>query len=98
MPKGIPMRLTDYLELLDWTGRQVREDKRGHIDHEYPPILERLDIGADDWLHITQHFEDEFSNYVGMAETLRSKVSRFWQDKRNRRRIRGLRACTERLS
>ena len=98
MPKGIPMRLTDYLDLLDWTGRQVREDKRGHIDDKHPPILERLDIGSDDWLHITQHFEDEFSNYVGMAETLRSKVSRFWHDKRNRRRIRGLRSCAERLS
>ena len=29
MPKGLPFRLTDYLELVDWTGRILREDKRG---------------------------------------------------------------------
>ena len=32
MPKGLPFRLTDYLELVDWTGRILREDKRGAID------------------------------------------------------------------
>ena len=31
MPAGLPFRLTDYLELVDWTGRQIREDKRGAI-------------------------------------------------------------------
>ncbi|MDD1796499.1 transposase, partial [Enterovibrio sp. ZSDZ42] len=32
MPEGIPLRLLDYLELVDWTGRHSREDKRGNID------------------------------------------------------------------
>lgn len=32
MPEGLPFRLMDYLELVDWTGRQCREDKRGNID------------------------------------------------------------------
>ena len=31
MPEGLPFRLTDYLELVDWTGRILREDKRGAI-------------------------------------------------------------------
>ncbi|MEZ0148233.1 MAG: transposase [Candidatus Reddybacter sp.] len=29
MPDGLPCRLSDYLELVDWTGRIVRDDKRG---------------------------------------------------------------------
>ena len=44
------MRLTDYLELLDWTGRQIRTDKRGAISEDEPGILERLDIAAGDWV------------------------------------------------
>ena len=26
MPEGIQMRLTDYLDLVDWTGRQIRDN------------------------------------------------------------------------
>ena len=44
MPKGLPFRLSDYLELVDWTGRQLREGKRGAIQSDVPPILERLHI------------------------------------------------------
>ena len=29
----IPYRLDDYLMLVDWTGRAIRSDKRGFIDH-----------------------------------------------------------------
>jgi len=39
MPKGLPFRLTDYLELVDWTGRILCEGKRGAIPENTPPIL-----------------------------------------------------------
>jgi hypothetical protein len=42
MPKGLPFHLTDYIELLDWAGRAILEDKRGFISSEQPPMLERL--------------------------------------------------------
>jgi len=32
MPKGLPFELKLYLELVELTGRIMREDKRGHID------------------------------------------------------------------
>ena len=45
--KGLlPMSLEKYLELLDWTGRQVREGKRGAIPASLAPILDRLGIQA----------------------------------------------------
>jgi hypothetical protein len=29
MPKGLPFRYTDFLELVEWTGRILRDDKKG---------------------------------------------------------------------
>jgi hypothetical protein len=34
MPNGLPFRLTDYLALVDWTGRMLRDDKRGSIPED----------------------------------------------------------------
>ena len=31
MPRGLIFNLIDYIELLDWTGRIIRHDKRGAI-------------------------------------------------------------------
>jgi hypothetical protein len=46
-----------YLALVDWTGRIIRSDKRGHIDSALPPILDRLQITADQWRINTSQFE-----------------------------------------
>ena len=72
MPEGLPFRLTDYLDLVGWTGRQIREDKRGAIDDELPNILQRLEIDEDDWLYMTQNFESRFKSLVGAMNSLRT--------------------------
>ena len=50
MPKGIIYNLLDYLELIDWTGRQIRENKTGSIDGNAPPILLRIGIAPEHWI------------------------------------------------
>ena len=64
-PKGLPFRLTDYLELVDWTVRILWENKLGAIEVTLPPILERLQIESKHWLFLTQHFE-----FTCRAETI----------------------------
>ena len=44
MPKGIAFNLLDYIELVDWTGRAILDDKRGSIPTDAPKIIERLNI------------------------------------------------------
>jgi len=39
---SIPFNLNDYLELVDWGGREVKRNKRGYIPADIPPILTRL--------------------------------------------------------
>ncbi len=72
MPKGLPFRVTDYLDLVDWTGRQLRADKRGAIDGRLPPILERLQIDPKHWLYMTRQFESHFKGLVGTAIRLKA--------------------------
>ena len=54
---GILFNFKEYLALVDWTGRIIRSDKRGHIDKSLPPILARLQITADQWRINTTQFE-----------------------------------------
>ncbi|CCK77202.1 conserved hypothetical protein [Oleispira antarctica RB-8] len=70
-PEGIQMRLSDYLELVDSTGRVLRKDKRGAISAGAEKILDRLDVDEDQWLEMTSNFEGCFSSFVGGESSLR---------------------------
>ena len=77
MPEGLPYACLDYLELVDWTGRQVREDKRGSINENAPPILKRLGISAKHWLYLCTHFESRFKGLVGSVESLKQACGHY---------------------
>ena len=93
MPKGLPFRLADYLELVDWTGRVLRENKKGAIPADLPPILERLQIDPRYWLYMAQNFESRFKGFVGAAYNLKSACAQLGY-----RRTPNLAACSELLS
>ena len=93
MPKGLPFRLADYLQLVDWTGRALRDDKRGAIPTDLPPILERFQIDPRYWLYMAQHFESRFKGLVGTAYTLKSVCTKLGY-----RRTPNLAVCSELLS
>ncbi len=43
-PNAIGLTAIDYLELVDWAGRTIREGKRGAIPSDIPPILQRMGL------------------------------------------------------
>ena len=45
----LPFRLNDYLQLLDWSGRIIREDKRGAIPEGAPSLIDQLNIIPARW-------------------------------------------------
>ncbi|MDZ7924332.1 MAG: hypothetical protein U5M23_09745 [Marinagarivorans sp.] len=73
---GILFDAKEYLELVDATGsssascrrcisasmhgRIIRDDKKGYINHNLPPIVKRLNLDIKDWLLRTQHFEQQY--------------------------------------
>ena len=71
MPQGLPFRLNDYLELVDWSGRILREGKKGAIPDHLPGILQRLDMDAKQFIYLTRNFEHPFKNLVGAAHHVR---------------------------
>lgn len=71
IPAGLPFHFKDYLELIDWTGRIIREDKPGAITARTPPIIDRLAITPHQWQMLTTQFESQFKSLVGQQETLK---------------------------
>lgn len=66
----LPMTLDEYLTLLDWTGRQVRTDKRGAIPAHLAPILERLNVNSVTWMATIEQFGRMFRRAIGRVSSL----------------------------
>ncbi|MEP1449060.1 MAG: transposase, partial [Paraglaciecola sp.] len=84
-PKGIAYSLIDYCELVDSTGRCIREDKAGYIESHHNPILERLGLNSEQWLTLTAEFEQHFSTAVGSEHMLQQ-----FKQHTDHQRIRGM--------
>ena len=69
--KALPYILHDYLELVNWSGRAVRSDKKGSIPSDIPPILARLGIDSDEWLK-TMSWNNRFYRAVGRLEAMKA--------------------------
>ncbi|MCL1049977.1 transposase [Shewanella abyssi] len=69
-PKGINFELRDYLQLVDETGRIIREDKRGSISGNSAKILNQLNISTENWIKLTSEFGKIFHGPVGTTQEL----------------------------
>lgn len=67
---GLPYSLIDYIELLDWTGRVIRPDKRGAIPANHPSLLNTLGIDDDAWIDLASRFGKDYQGAVGSLEEL----------------------------
>jgi len=52
----LPLSLPEYLQLVDWTGRQVSRGKRGVISKDVPSMIERLGSTAEIWMRFVRTF------------------------------------------
>ena len=88
MPNGLPFRLTDYLELVDWTGRILRDEKRGAIPEYTPPILQQLGIDPKHWCYLSRNFESQFKSLVGTSYHVKQACQQL-----GKQWVHGIRAC-----
>jgi REP element-mobilizing transposase RayT len=69
-PVSIPYYLEEYLHLVDWTGRAIRDDKVGHISENQPKLFTSLGIDSETWLHLVKDFSRWFGSAAGSWEAL----------------------------
>ena len=75
------MSQADYLILVDFTGRQIRPDKRGAITGPPPAALGRLGYRSEQWTRQVMAVGSSFNRAVGQAESLVQKaleIGQFW--------------------
>jgi hypothetical protein len=75
----LAMSQGDYLELLDWTARQVAPGKRGTTPPSTPPLFQRLSgklPAATAWVELVQDFGKLFAVVAGHPQTIRATRSR----------------------
>ncbi len=77
---GIPFRLKDYIELVDWTGREFREGK-SNICERQPPLLERLSLTQTEWLKVCTQLERKRALLVGSKESLKLALPQMQRSK-----------------
>ena len=83
MSKGLPFELKTYLQLVDWTGRSIQKGKPGAIPKDALPILERLNICADNWLTLTTSFTQSFKNAAGKERAINAYTNRMKRQRRS---------------
>ncbi len=73
---AIGFTLMDYLELVDWAGRAVREDKRGAIPEHVPPILHRIGLEPGRYLeHLWGIAATEQPSMLGHIDRIRQTAA-----------------------
>jgi len=80
-PKGIAFTLPDYLQLVDWTGRAVRDDKRGAIPAHIQPIFQRMGLNHEEWLEIVQNFGRRYrlaADAVDRLQAFSQQLGWYW--------------------
>ncbi|AVV83516.1 transposase [Shewanella putrefaciens] len=69
-PNGIAFSLVDYLQLVEDTGRIIRNDRCGAISDNSAKLLTSLNIQQDNWLKLTTEFGKLFHGPVGTLQEL----------------------------
>ncbi len=89
-PNHIPYNLVEYIQLVEWTGRNIHPKKRGFIAHDIPPIIARLKLSPNIWLRNCRELETVYHRAIGSATDMQQfceKLQQKW--------LRGLTPCRE---
>jgi len=73
----IQITTKSYLELVDWSGRQLVEGKKGSIKSDLPDILSRIDLTPEQFINASVNINKSFANLIGKASSIDQNFSKF---------------------
>lgn len=76
---ALALTTADYLQILDWTGRQLAPGKRGHIASDAPAILDLIDRDTRRWATRVRAFGSGWHRAAGSAQDLIALAERLGQ-------------------
>lgn len=68
--KAIPFSFIEYLEVVDWVGKHIRHNGKGHVNHRAPEILSRLSLSQRQCLSLCYQLERKSRLWIGSAQHL----------------------------
>ena len=77
----IPYNITEYIQLVDWTGRQIKDSKKGYIKEHTPPIFAQLKMNTVVWLHNCAHLEQTYHRVIGSSILMQEFCNKFKQQR-----------------
>ena len=75
----LAVSMARYLELLDWTGRQIHRERAGKIPDHLAPILTRIGVDAQGWCDVVKKFGRVFKRAAGSPDSLAREAVRCGQ-------------------
>ncbi|WP_158583912.1 transposase [Salinibius halmophilus] len=73
----VPCTYDQYLELLDWSSRQIHLGKPGVVDRWQPPLLAQLKFGVDQWQTVCTRLGKVGHTALGSA----ARIAKFQQSR-----------------
>ncbi len=72
----LPMTVAAYVDLLDWTAREIQQGKRGSTPQRMQPVFERLGISSEVWCGLVKDFGKLFYAVAGRPHEIDARRSR----------------------
>lgn len=72
---ALPFSLKDYLALVEWTGRRLRDGK-GFIAADVPSIVREAHLNPEQWLQTVKHYGLEYQGIMGAFHHVQAWASK----------------------
>ncbi len=72
--RKLSISLTEYVELVEWTGRSIVHPDKASIPAHISPLLYRLNLQQNHWLKQIENYGNHYCHVVGPVEKIRAKA------------------------